>query len=186
MSRMFARSAGSTSRRPTTAARAPSTIGALAGQARRGSARRCPGPPRAASRGCCRSGSSPRVFMSPWASNQMSPIFSPRSRWKRATPAIVPIAIEWSPPSTTGRAPAAQTPRHPVAQRLAGLADLLQVLEPRVAGLVRLADRDLEVARVLDVVAELAHALRGCRPRGTRTGPCRRRGGRRRGRAARR
>ena len=43
------------------------------------------------------------VFMSAWASNQISPNDSPRPRRKRATPATEPMATEWSPPSTSGR-----------------------------------------------------------------------------------
>ena len=49
------------------------------------------------------------VFMSPWASNQTRPIFSLRAWWKREAPPIVPIAIEWSPPSTTGMPPSPST-----------------------------------------------------------------------------
>ena len=60
---------------------------------------------------------------------------------------MVPMAIEWSPPSTIGMRALAEHAHHRVAQRLAGRADLLQVLEPRVAGLARLRDRDLDVAR---------------------------------------
>ena len=51
----------------------------------------------------------------------------PRLRWYRDTPAIVPMAIEWSPPSTTGMLPRrARRPPCPAAPRRS--PDLLQVL----------------------------------------------------------
>src|SRR6185437_3334895 len=46
------------------------------------------------------------VLMSLWASIQTSPIFCSWRRWNSATPATVPAATEWSPPSTTGTLPA--------------------------------------------------------------------------------
>jgi len=101
-SRMFSFSAGSTSRRPTTAARAPSTIGPSS-PARE--TRLFSPMPRATARGMpwmFPLGEVSGVFMSPWASNQMRPMRSSCFRKWRDTPAMVPIAIEWSPPSTTG------------------------------------------------------------------------------------
>jgi hypothetical protein len=42
------------------------------------------------------------VFASPWASNQISPMFSPwRAKWL-LEPDTEPIAMLWSPPSTSG------------------------------------------------------------------------------------
>src|SRR5947209_6756459 len=50
------------------------------------------------------------VLMSAWASIQISPTFCSRSRLccrkNSATPATVPAATEWSPPSTNGNLPA--------------------------------------------------------------------------------
>ena len=42
------------------------------------------------------------VLMSVWASNHTTP---PGAPWTRASPPSVPIAIEWSPPSTSGISP---------------------------------------------------------------------------------
>ena len=42
------------------------------------------------------------VLMSEWASSQSTP---PGAPWNRARPPSVPIAIEWSPPSTSGISP---------------------------------------------------------------------------------
>ena len=109
---------------------------------RPGSARPSPARPPAGMPWMLPLGDVSGVFMSPWASNQMSPIFWPRSRWKRETPAIVPIAIEWSPPSTTGMRPLASARAHPVAQRLAGGADLAPGTCSRGSpGSLRLLDR---------------------------------------------
>src|SRR4029453_18206622 len=47
---------------------------------------------------------------------------------------------------------------HFVPQRLAGRADLLQELQARVTRVLRLLDRDLDVPRVLDLVAQGADA----------------------------
>ena len=46
------------------------------------------------------------VLMSEWASTQTTP---PGAPWARANPPSVPIAIEWSPPSTSGTSPAVTT-----------------------------------------------------------------------------
>ena len=99
------------------------------------------------------------VFMSPWASNQMSPIFFLfRSRWNCDAPAMVPMAIEWSPPSTIGMRPSASTPAT-TSRRAAQVWRIsfryLSFGSPgsRVSG-----DRDLHVAVVGHVVAELADA----------------------------
>ena len=48
------------------------------------------------------------VLASPWASNQMSPSVSPwRAKWL-VDPATEPIAMLWSPPSTSGSRPSAR------------------------------------------------------------------------------
>ena len=49
------------------------------------------------------------VFMSVWASTQMTPSRSPRPWNLREIPEMVPIAMEWSPPSTSGNVPSADT-----------------------------------------------------------------------------
>ena len=90
---------------PTSAAREPSTIGE---KPARFTSEGAPRPSTAASGmpWMLPVGLVSAVFASAWASNQTRPSFSFR-RWKcRARPAIVPIATEWSPPSTTGVAPA--------------------------------------------------------------------------------
>jgi hypothetical protein len=112
----LARSSASTSRIPTRAAREPSTIGEKPARFTSEGAPR----PRTAARGMpwmFPVGLVSAVFASAWASNQTSPSFCRRA-WKwRASPAIVPIATEWSPPITTGVVPAARA--SPTASRRA-------------------------------------------------------------------
>ena len=99
------------------------------------------------------------VFMSPWASNQMRPMRSSLLAWNARD------ARRWCPWRSSGRRPAPPAGarrRAPASTssrtRLAGLADLAQVLHPRIAGVVRLLDGDVDVARVVDLVAQRAHA----------------------------
>ena len=47
------------------------------------------------------------VFMSPCASSHKQPIFFDCLRKKSDTPEHVPMAMEWSPPSTKGKNPSA-------------------------------------------------------------------------------
>ena len=118
------------------------------------------------------------VFRSPCASNQSD---APGPR-RAPSPPTVPSAIEWSPPSTSGTAP-------PSASGATSAADAPQV------ALISARKRALLVAGVASRGApprccrdprRRARAPRGARraPRsGWPTGPCPRRGGRRRGRA---
>ncbi len=84
------------------------------------------------------------------------------------------------------RCPAATASPTRSRSRLADLEDLLQVLEPRVAGPLRLLDLDGQVAPVLHLVAEGRDLRVHVRPRAAPRVPCRRRGAPPRGRGARR
>ena len=61
-------------------------------------------------------------------------------------------------PEHDGHGPLAQDPVHLVAHDLAGVPDLRQVLQARVAGVARLLDEDVDVPAVRHFVAERAHA----------------------------
>ena len=100
-SRRKARSAGSSERMPTSATR----DGSSAGSVSRSCANHSGARPSAAASGIpCTlpDGLVSGVLRSPWASIQITPPGCPAAA---ARPASVPIAIEWSPPSTSGRAP---------------------------------------------------------------------------------
>ena len=179
-----ARSATSTSRMPTSAAREPSTIGAKPARFTSSAAPR-PSTTASGMPWMLPLGLVSGVFASACASNQTRPSFccavGGGARARRSCPS-----------RRSGRRPArrAAIPRRAPRPRgraaAADLEDLLQVLEARVAGALRLLDLDVQVAPVVDLVAERRDLRVRLRPRGKPRGPCRRRGGRRRGRGERR
>ena len=69
------------------------------------------------------------VLASPWASNQISPSVSPwRAKWL-LEPAIEPIAMLWSPPSTSGMRPSPRLRSTSLPQRVARGEDRRLVAE---------------------------------------------------------
>ena len=156
---MFARSATSTSRRPTTAARAPSTMGAApARPARLGSPRPSATAsgmpwmlPVGASRACsCRRGRRTRsrpIFSSALAVEARDARRSCPSRSSGRRPA----------PPARAPSPARRTTRSRSASQVARIS--FRYLRRGSPGSCVSRIGDLDVARVLDVVAQLAHGL---------------------------
>ncbi len=110
---------------------------------------------RAASRGRCRSATSRVCSCREWASIQSTP----PTPWARARPPSVPIATEWSPPSTSGSAPCSSARPTSRATRAARGLDLRQVARRRVRLLGRLEHGGLDVAPVEHLVAEALEAV---------------------------
>ena len=105
------------------------------------------------------------VFMSPWASNQMRPIFSSRLA------VMLRRRRRWCPWRSSGRrrgrsASAPRPARPSTTSRSASQVCRIsfRYLSLRVAGVAGLRDRDVHVAEVRHVVAELAHAGVDLRP----------------------
>ncbi len=120
--RTLARSAVSTSRRPTSAAREPSTIGQRPARLTRlgrteAERRRQRHPVDVPAWG-----SSRRCWSRRGRRTRRGRSSPPRSGGSATRPAIVPMAMEWSPPRTTGNAALLERLAHAVAE---GLADLL-------------------------------------------------------------
>ncbi len=150
----FARSSTSTSRMPTSAAREPSTIGE---KPARFTSEGAPRPSTAASGipwmfpvGLVSAGVRVGVGVEPdEAELLLPPVEVPREPGDRPHRHGV-VAAEHH-----GGRPRLERLRHAVAQRLADLEDLLQVLEARVPGPLGLPDLDAQVAPVVHLVAEL-------------------------------
>ena len=144
----------STSRMPTSAAREPSTIGE---KPARFTSEGAPRPSAAASGipwmfpvGLVSRGVRVGVGVEPDEARA-----SPSVRWKwRASPAIVPIATEWSPPRTTGVAPVSSA--SPTRSRSVSQTSTIsfRYLRRGSPGRLGLLDLHVQVAPVVHVVAE--------------------------------
>ena len=127
------------------------------------------------------------VFMSPCASNQTSPSFCSLLPQVAREPRDRPHRDRVVAAQHDGQRRRPPRPRRRGRAAAAGLEDLLQVLQAEGRRDLRLLDRDREVARSRRPRSRAPRrAPRGGPRRGAPTGPCPRRGVRRRGRAGRR